>query len=72
MKGEAIQKSFEKTLQTQGPSQPALLLLAVRVNDFFLADTMYMYIFYLFLFLLVIVHKLFIPRVHHSWRRLWP
>ena len=60
------------TLQTQDPSQPALQLLAVRANDFFLADRMYMYIFYLFRFLLVIVHKLFIPRVHHSWRRLWP
>ena len=46
------------TLQTQDPSQPALQLLAVRANDFFLADRMYMYIFYLFLFMLVILQNL--------------
>ena len=63
---------FRETLQTQDPSQPALQLLAVRVNDFFLADTIYMHIISLFLYLLVIVHELFISRVHHSWRRLWP
>ena len=46
------------TLQTKDPSQPALQLLAVRANDFFLADRGHMYIFYLFLFKLGIHHNL--------------